>query len=293
MLWLPEVSMEAGIREEVFTTEEGLVGLVTYPASGELTSRPAVLILNSGNIHRVGTGRMSVILARRLAALGSPVFRFDHSGVGDSPPRRDGLDLEEGRIREIIQVMDALEERYGMEQFVVQGLCTGARDAFHAALQDERIVGLVQIDGFAYRNFRFYLRKVGRRLGDLPSVVRGVGRRIGIVPRPERSTPADDMWVEEWSGYPPRAEVEKGFGTLVRRGVALYVAFTGSWEEEYNYESQFLDMYPGVDFHKLLTLRYLPDAAHTLLDPVSRESVVEGISSWVDEAVTTDRRLAS
>jgi hypothetical protein len=101
------------------------------------------------------------------------------------------------------------------------------------------------------------------------------------------------MWVEEWSGYPPRSEVEEGFATLVRRGVALYVAFTGSWEEEYNYESQFLDMYPGVDFRKLLTLRYLPDAAHTLLDPVSRESVVEGISSWVDEAVTTDRRLAS
>lgn len=285
--------MEAGIREEVFTTDSGLVGLLTRPASGDTDSRPAVLILNSGNIHRVGTGRMSVILARRLGALGYPVLRFDHSGVGDSPPRRDGLDLEEGRIREIVEVMDNLENRFGMERFVVHGLCTGARDAFHAALEDERIVGLVQIDGFAYRNFRFYLRKVGRRLGDLPSVVRGVGRRIGIVPRPEQSTPADDMWVEEWSGYPPRAEVEEGFGALTSRGVALYVAFTGSWEEEYNYESQFLDMYPGVDFRNLLTLRYLPEAAHTLLDPVSRELVVEGICNWVTDAVTTDRRLAS
>ncbi len=285
--------MELGVQEEVFTTEGGLVGLITHPSSDEVESGPAVLILNSGNIHRVGTGRMSVILARRLAAHGAFVLRFDHSGVGDSPPRRDGLDLEEGRVREIIDVMDALQERYGVERFVVHGLCTGARDAFHAALQDERIVGLVQIDGFAYRNLRFYLRKMGRRLGDLPSVVRGVGRRMGIVPRPERSTPADDMWVEEWSGYPPRAEVEEGFGVLVRRDVALYVAFTGSWEEEYNYESQFLDMYPGVDFRNLLTLRYLPEAAHTLLDPVSREVVVEGICNWVVDAVTADRRLAS
>lgn len=279
------------IREEVHVTDRGLVGILTRP-HGE-GDRPAVLILNSGNIHRVGTGRISVILARRLAELGHPVFRFDHSGVGDSPPRRDGLDLEQGRVGEIIDVMEDLEERFGMERFVVHGLCTGARDAFHAALRDDRIVGLVQIDGFAYRNFRFYLRKVGRRLGDLPAVVRGVGRRIGLVPRPHQPTQADDMWVEEWSGYPPRAEVEEGFATLARRGVALYVAFTRSWEQEYNYESQFLDMYPGVDFRDLLTLRYLPDASHTLLDPASRESVVEGICRWITEALASDRRLAS
>jgi pimeloyl-ACP methyl ester carboxylesterase len=285
--------MQKEIREEVFATEEGLVGLLSHPATRDAEPGPTVLILNSGNIHRVGTGRMSVILARRLAAQGHPVFRFDHSGVGDSPPRRDGLDLEEGRILEIVDVMDALQERFGMDRFVVHGLCTGARDAFHASLKDERIVGLIQIDGFAYRNFRFYLRKVGRRLGDLPSVVRGVGRRIGIVPRPEQSTPADDMWVEEWSGYPPRAEVEEGFGVLAGRGVALYVAFTGSWEEEYNYESQFLDMYPGVDFRDLLTLRYLPEASHTLLDPTSRELVVEGICRWITDALAADRRLAS
>ncbi|MEJ2538833.1 MAG: alpha/beta fold hydrolase [Gemmatimonadota bacterium] len=285
--------MESEIREEVFTTEDGLVGVLTRPGTGDLRGRPAVLLLNSGNIHRVGTGRISVILARRLAELGHPVLRFDHSGVGDSPPRRDGLDLEDGRVVEIVDVMAAMEDRLGVDRFVIHGLCTGARDAFYAALTDDRIVGLVQIDGFAYRNFRFYLRKVSRRLGDLPSVVRGVGRRIGILPRPEQSTPADDMWVEEWSEYPPRAEVEEGYSTLTSRGVALYVAFTGSWEEEYNYESQFLDMYPEVDFRDLLTLRYLPDAAHTLLDPKSREKVVGGICEWITDALAPDHRLAS
>jgi len=285
--------MASEYQEEILRTDGGLVGIVSVPGPDVDSSLPAVVILNAGNIHRVGAGRAAVAMARRLAARGQFAIRFDHAGVGDSAPRREGLGIEEGRISEISEIITAMSERFDLDRFIVHGLCTGARDAFHAALRDDRIVGIVQIDGFAYRNVRFYVNKIFQRAGDLPGVLKGVGRRLGLLPSPSKPDPGTDMWVEEWSDYPPRPEVEEGYRTLVSRGVRMFVAFTGSWEEEYNYERQFIDMYPGVDFGDVLTLRYLPDAAHTLTDPVTQRAVVTDVLRWMDDAFATDRQLAS
>ena len=52
-------------------------------------------------------------------------------------------------------------------------------------------------------------------------------------------------------------------------------------------------MYPGVDFGKALTLRYLPDAAHTLTDPVTQRAMVRDVVNWMHTAFATDRQLAS
>jgi len=285
--------MTPGLREEVFRTETGLVGIVTLPEPTNDRSLPAVVILNAGNIHRVGAGRVAVTLARVMAGRGYLCLRFDHAGVGDSAPRGDGVGLEEGRVSEISEVLSELEARHGIDRFAVYGLCSGARDAFHAALRDERIVGIVQIDGFAYRNVRYYVNKVVRRTGNLPSVFRSLGRRLGLVEKPSPVQPGADMWVEEWSAYPPRSQIEAGYRDLVARGVRMFVAFTGSWHEEYNYERQFIDMYPGVNFDDVLTLRYFPDAAHTLTDPLIQRTVVRELMRWLDAAFATDREPAS
>ena len=285
--------MNPGLQEDVFRTETGLVGIITLPEPSINPDLPAVVILNAGNIHRVGAGRTAVTLAREVAGRGHLCLRFDHAGVGDSAPRGDGVGLEESRVSEISQVLTGLESQHGIDRFVVYGLCSGARDAFHAALLDERIVGIVQVDGFAYRNVRYYVNKIVHRAGDLPSMFRSMGRRLGLVERPSRVQPGTDMWVEEWSAYPPRSQVEAGYRALVARGVRMFVAFTGSWYDEYNYERQFIDMYPGVDFDDVLTLRYFPDATHTLTDPLIQRTVVIEVMRWLDAAFATDRQLAS
>ena len=88
----------------VLTTEEAVIfgenhsldGIITNPAAaGPIDSSPGVILLNSGLVHRVGPNRVYVKLARRLAGLGLTVLRFDYSGVGDSPNRRDSIALEE------------------------------------------------------------------------------------------------------------------------------------------------------------------------------------------------------
>jgi pimeloyl-ACP methyl ester carboxylesterase len=97
-------------------------------------------------IHRVGPSRLYVHLARHLASLGCVASRFDHSGIGDSPVRRDGAPFEESSLAEAREAMDALQESRGIERFVLIGLCSGAVTAFDAAGVDDRVVGVVMIN---------------------------------------------------------------------------------------------------------------------------------------------------
>jgi pimeloyl-ACP methyl ester carboxylesterase len=126
---------------------EGLVGIVTEPADpGLAQSRPAVVFINAGMVHRIGPNRMYVRLARHLAGRGFRSVRFDLSGIGDSRHRRDGLPADESAVLETRQVMDAVEQTTGCRSFVLAGLCSGAVTAFHTAVGDPRVVGGVLLN---------------------------------------------------------------------------------------------------------------------------------------------------
>ena len=67
-----------------FGSSASLVGVVTEAATGTAAAdRPAFLFLNSGILHRVGSCRMHVRMARALSAAGFDCLRFDYSGIGD------------------------------------------------------------------------------------------------------------------------------------------------------------------------------------------------------------------
>ena len=277
------VLAETGVSEEVLLAGGGRVGVLSLPAGDPDPDpdRPAVLILNSGVIHRVGACRLSVRLARHLALAGHVAYRFDHSGIGDSPPSRSGLELDAGQVSEIVEAMNELERRTGASRFILYGLCSGARAGFHAALEDARVVGLVQVDGFAYRTLRHHVLKGIRRLRHVRTLPRVLGRWLGFRRPPVREQTDGDMWVQEWPDYPPREEVAAGYARLVARDVRIHAIYTGSWRDEYNYRRQFVEMYRGVDFNGLLTLQFLPHAQHILPHPDDQELVVQGVTAWV------------
>lgn len=130
----------------VFGEEKSLIGIVTepVPSGGPL---PAVVILNAGLLPRVGPNRLHVHLARAMASAGFLALRFDFSGVGDSPARSSGNNLEEGTVRETQEAMDFLERNFRARGFLLLGLCSGADTAFRTACQDPRVVGIVGING--------------------------------------------------------------------------------------------------------------------------------------------------
>jgi pimeloyl-ACP methyl ester carboxylesterase len=128
----------------VFGTNVRLVGIVTTPSAAVAgRERTGVILLNAGVVHRVGPGRLYVTLARRLARCGFTTLRFDHSGIGDSPPRDDQLNFDQSSVAETVDAMNWLASERGCEAFVLIGLCSGTLTAFRVAHVDSRVTSLV------------------------------------------------------------------------------------------------------------------------------------------------------
>jgi pimeloyl-ACP methyl ester carboxylesterase len=142
------MSREIAIR---FGDQQRLFGVVTEPPDGVARSdRTALLLLNSGILHHAGPSCLYVSLARRLAAEGHLVLRFDFSGIGESEPRRDGMRFEESAVLEAKQAMDLLAVTRGAERFVVAGICSGGVMSLRVALADTRVAGAAMLNPQGY-----------------------------------------------------------------------------------------------------------------------------------------------
>jgi pimeloyl-ACP methyl ester carboxylesterase len=105
----------------------------------------AVLICNTGSDPHYGIGRLSVMLARRLAGAGVASLRLDFSGIGDSiggPTDMRTHVYETARNADIDAALTALQG-LGYDRFILAGVCSGAYHAFHTTLSEPRVEGLV------------------------------------------------------------------------------------------------------------------------------------------------------
>jgi exosortase A-associated hydrolase 1 len=134
-------------RPLIFDCEgEHLVGVLASP---ETPAPVGVIIIVGGPQYRAGSHRQFVRLARRLAAEGFAVLRFDYRGMGDASG--GALTFEEC-APDIAAAVDALLAHCpDVERVVLWGLC----DAASAALmyvrdrRDARIAGLVLLNPWA------------------------------------------------------------------------------------------------------------------------------------------------
>jgi alpha/beta superfamily hydrolase len=121
-----------------------LVGILTQPADGPVSDL-CVVLLNAGAIRRTGPNRMWVEAARRWAQRGVPTLRLDVEGVGDSDGDIEDYRDDEGLyvpklVPQVLAAIDALQQAGVGERFALVGLCSGAYWAYHAAVQDERVM---------------------------------------------------------------------------------------------------------------------------------------------------------
>ncbi len=277
------------IRERAIQFGDGaaLVGVLSEARQGETagSGKPALLILNAGILHHVGPSRLHVTLARQMAGAGFPTLRFDISGIGDSEPRRDGMHVDEAVIAEVRQAMDYLAQKKGVTSFILGGICSGADSSFRAALADPRVVGIFQIDGYAYLNLRHHYHHYAPRVFHLAPWLRFgrklIGRlRTGLgLPMGKGAQP--DALATFVRRFPPKSEVESGLQTLSARGVRQLHVYTGGQSLHYNYRDQFWDNFRAVDFQGQAHHEYLPDADHTFTGLEQQKLLVECLSSWI------------
>lgn len=274
------------IREQVVSIgiPTPLIGIYATQISNRKASF-ALLLLNSGVIHRVGSCRLSILIARSITEnLGVPSLRFDYSGIGDSEPRRTTQNRDQLAVEEVNEAMDFIQQTEGINKFVIYGLCSGARDAFRTCVSDPRVIGIAQVDGCAYRNAKYYLNHYRERVFDsghwIKFLTKSLPQRMARLVYREAKSEEGTMFVQEWEPFPPRQSVARDYAALVKRDVKFYVLFTGSWAEQYNYESQFFDMFSEVEFGASVTLEYRRDTNHIHSDPADQERLVDDLLKW-------------
>jgi len=276
------------VKERVVTfgPERNLVGVLTQPDQAG-RNLPALVFLNAGLLHRVGPYRMHVDLARRLAARGYPSLRFDLAGRGDSARASTGTDDPDAPLADIRHALDMLEEGGHGTHFVLFGLCTGADHAHRGAVLDPRVTGTIMLDGYGYRTWKFFVRRYAPALLSPARLLRSISSRLGNIlshaREPAGDGPRPDQDEEFLWRLPAKADFAGDLRALVQRETRmLYIYTAGVSSDYYNYQDQFRDAFPDIDFRGCLQVQMFPDADHefTLLE--DRARMFDTITGWLD-----------
>jgi alpha-beta hydrolase superfamily lysophospholipase len=275
-----------------FGSRGTLVGVVNRADSSDVPAAPAVVMLNSGILHRVGACRLHVKVARMLAEKGVSSLRFDHGGIGDSAAARGTMTFEDGAVAETVEALNYLETTLGVRKFVLFGLCSGADIAFRVAIDDARIVGLVQLDPWVYPTMlsrvRHSLSHYSQRLSDIKTwrrwMLRNL-RRLTLAKTPPARKTASNQWYVE-SEYvretPPKKFVEDGLRTLMARNVPILAIMSGGQRHLYNYNTQFRRSFSSIAFGSRLATHYLPQATHIFTGLADQRYVLGAIEAWFE-----------
>jgi pimeloyl-ACP methyl ester carboxylesterase len=282
------------VRERILTFgEDGeRFGLASLPPGGVDPKRPALLLLNAGVMPRVGPFRWYVELARRAAAQGTLTLRFDHVGVGDAPPMMKGP-LATEIAAAASAAMDALTRAYGVERFVVGGLCTGALESHNVALVEPRVKAMVLLDGYAFKTPTFYrelLRGKLARPASWPGTLRRaaesglqrlVGRAATSAPSDVHTTEAQSEEAQFFDGWPTLEQARAELSTIVERGVRGLFVYTGGWSD-FVHPKQFDEMFPGVA-GRGVRVHFIPQADHSYLIVQHREAMLRAVVDFLAE----------
>ncbi|WP_027211455.1 alpha/beta fold hydrolase [Burkholderia sp. WSM2232] len=155
-------NVEAGVTETPVWLDGGrMFGIYCAPrAQGEAASgalAPAVLMVNTGAVSRIGNARLGVRFARRLARQGVASLRVDLRGLGDSQPSLDAVTLD------ALYAQDGADDAAcaarwlaarGHAGVVLLGICAGAYVGLYAASRESAVTGavLVNLQKFTWRN---------------------------------------------------------------------------------------------------------------------------------------------
>ena len=274
------VDTEKSLR---FGPEQRLIGILNH-RDGDV--RVACVLMNVGVTHHIGPRRLNVKLARALAQRALPSLRFDLSGIGDSGAGGaggTGDDYRSQSVADLRAAMDKVEAETGIRHFAVLGICSGAVNGYRVALEDDRVVGVLMFEGYAFPTWRTHVVHDWRRLvTTMPSqwaekVVRRLRRMLGISATERR---VSIFYATRDSSTPDRREFGAALDRLADRGVAIFIGYSGSLLAVHNHESQFQHAFPGHRFWKNLTYRYLPHIDHIPTSQAAQAEFVTIASDW-------------
>lgn len=277
-----------------------LSGIVTEPeAQRAREGAPILLMINSGILHKVGSCRLHVQIARALAEEGIASLRFDLSGLGDSDVRRDALPFEESSVLETREAMDYLERTKGATRFLLAGLCSGSDVAHMTALADDRVIGMGSIDARSHETFGYWRRHYASRVLSAAAWRRWLKARFGGGAATSGDIGTADAGPDQQSFevpmyvriMPPRDTLAAELRQLVSRDLRLLYVFTDGLDY-YNHEGQHRSAFHDVPFGGRMRECHLRGADHIVTDLAMQRRVVDLHVQWALAAAEECRAAA-
>ncbi len=250
-----------------------LVGLVGLPASPTPTDSVGVIVLNAGLVHRIGPFRLHVEMTRRLNARGYPTLRLDLSSLGDSGASTESQSQAQQVRADLVDAMDLLQARAGCTRFVLIGLCSGAQNAHTVAATEQRVAGVIFLDGYAYRTLGFRLRHYLPKILSPARWYRYVRRRLH-----RGDGPGEPVYGVK---FPPRDQVLGELSGMLDRGLRLGFIFSGGAGGYFNHLGQFRECYGRVARRPGISVELLGETDHTFVLETDRRHLLERIEGWL------------
>ncbi|MEE9335384.1 MAG: hypothetical protein V3U65_14940 [Granulosicoccaceae bacterium] len=263
-----------------------LIGLTNIPDGSLISGLPCVILINAGFLHRVGPNRLNTDLARRLAKENFASLRMDLSGLGDSMSGPATLEDRQIISQDLDKAMEFMQKNYGLHKYILVGLCSGANDTAIKAIADERVVGLLNIDGVGYRTKRFYVNYVLQHLLRRAIQPERWKRLLNRFKEKSQSLEAkqavrgpllaNNTAYTDWSCEQSGEYIQ----TLAQRGVLMHFIYTGGVTGYYNYRQQFWDMFSAYNLKGMASTSYFPATDHLNMLQHHRNEMQQDIIDW-------------
>lgn len=231
--------------------DDQLVGVLAQP--DQPTADLALLIVVGGPQYRAGSHRQFVLLARRVAAAGVPVLRFDYRGMGDATGAVRPFDDTAHDVGAAIAALVVASP--GVKRVVLWGLCDAASAVllYWRATADPRVSGMVLVNPWVRTEAtiaraqlkHYYLRRLGDRafwsklvhggvdvVGAGAAVVRGMvrARRSMAVPAADAETSFQDRMADGLRSFDGPVLVVLSEDDLTAREFVEYTNGSPTWQ---------------------------------------------------------------
>lgn len=274
-----------------------LIGMVHLPAQHQ--KRGLLCVVAGGPQYRGGLARMQVRMARRLAAAGVPVMRFDYRGLGDSEGEFRGFRQVEADIGAALQTF--LHHVPGLNEVALWGGCDASSASLINGWKFPQITGLLlgnpwvhseeTSDQVAVMHYRqrlhdkdFWLKLLRGGYNPLPalgtlvrSTIKRARRRLGDVAGPgpaappaqdDHSLPFQDRMRIGMARFKGEVLLVMSGRSLVSREFDQLVIQSPGWQQALAVPSRLV----RVD---------LPDADQAYSGIASQNEVIELIAQWM------------